>query len=132
MKDKTKPWTDFAGRDLTAAETLRTDSSMTNIVLYHCQQCVEKCLKALYEEHDLRVPRIHATLKLQADLRKAIPNLPILADNPDLEFIDGTYIDSRYPGGMGILPVGLPTLQESDRGIRIAHKVFESAMSLLE
>ncbi|HUI93298.1 MAG TPA: HEPN domain-containing protein [Chitinivibrionales bacterium] len=122
MKEKTRPWIEFAGRDLAAAEKLQADDTISSIVLYHRQQCIEKSIKALFEEHDLHVPRIHATLKLHSDIRQAVPSMPQFADNEDLEFIDNTYIDAGYPVGMGTLPVGLPSLKETSRGLVIARR----------
>ncbi len=132
MKAKTKPWMEFAGRDLVAADRLQTDNLVSNIVLYHCQQCIEKCIKALYEENDLHIPRVHATLKLLTDLQKAIPSVPVLADSQELEFIDNIYIDTRYPGAMGLLPMGQPTPKETNRGLLIARKVFEATGEFLK
>lgn len=125
MNAKTGAWMDFARRDLAAAERLESDQSFSNIVLFHCQQCIEKSLKALFEEHDLPVLRIHATLKLHAELRKAVPSIPCLAENEDFGFIDDVYLDSRYPGGRGMLPSGFPTRNETARGLRIARRVLE-------
>jgi HEPN domain-containing protein len=127
MKAKTRAWIDFARRDLAAAEKLDSDESFSNIVLFHCQQCIEKSLKALFEEHDLPVLRINATVKLHAELRKAIPSIPCLAENADFGFIDDVYLDSRYPGGRGMLPSGLPTRNETARGLRIARRVLAGA-----
>lgn len=59
MKEKTKAWLDFAARDIEAARKLADDEYLANVVLFHSQQCVEKCLKAVLEENDQNVPKIH-------------------------------------------------------------------------
>ena len=56
MKEKTALWLEFARRDIAAAERLAADAFLSNIVAYHAQQCVEKCLKALYEEKERAEP----------------------------------------------------------------------------
>lgn len=132
MKGKAGAWIEFARRDLAAAERLRDDDTLLNIVLYHCQQCIEKCLKALLEEHEIRIPRIHATVKLHSDVRKAVPAVPALASDEDLAFVDDVYLDSRYPGSLGLLPGGFPTAEESLRGLRIARSVLENVVHFFD
>jgi HEPN domain-containing protein len=56
MKKATKSWLDFAHRDLEAAKILVDNEYVSNVVLFHSQQCVEKCLKALLEENGVPVP----------------------------------------------------------------------------
>lgn len=75
MKENSKPWMDFARQDLLAAEKLQTDETLSNIALFHCQQCVEKSLKALYEENEKHIPRIHSTLKLTTDIAMLVPGI---------------------------------------------------------
>ncbi|MFC1826029.1 HEPN domain-containing protein [Thermodesulfobacteriota bacterium] len=53
MKASVKEWIDFAGIDLLAAERLCNDAKLVNVVCFHCQQCVEKSLKALLESNDI-------------------------------------------------------------------------------
>jgi hypothetical protein len=51
MKKGTKAWLDFAHRDLESSRLLVDREYVSNVVLFHAQQCVEKCLKALLEEN---------------------------------------------------------------------------------
>jgi len=53
-----KHWIDFADRDLEAAKSLLENEYLANVVLFHCQQCIEKCLKAILEENNVEVPKI--------------------------------------------------------------------------
>ena len=73
MKSGTKLWLDFADRDLEAARLLVDNEYLSNTVLFHCQQCVEKCLKALLEDNHIPVPRIHNVLKLHSLLKENAP-----------------------------------------------------------
>jgi HEPN domain-containing protein len=50
MKKGTMEWLEFAERDLEAARILLNSSQLANVVLFHSQQCIEKCLKAYLEE----------------------------------------------------------------------------------
>ena len=45
MKEQAKAWMEFAARDLEAARKLADDEYLANVVLFHSQQCIEKCLK---------------------------------------------------------------------------------------
>jgi len=36
----------------------------TNNVLFHCQQAIEKILKAILEEYEIHIPKIHSVIKL--------------------------------------------------------------------
>jgi len=131
MKDKTKPWIELASKDLIAAETLKNDESLNNLVLFHCQQSIEKSFKALFEENDLRIPRIHSTLKLYTDIMAAGLNINLLVKNEDLVFIDDVYLDTRYPGGTGLLPSGFPTNKEKSRGLEITRKILGDVKKIL-
>ena len=43
----------LADKDIKAAKKLVNDDYLANIVLFHCQQCIEKSLKAILEESNL-------------------------------------------------------------------------------
>ena len=70
MKKATRAWLEFAHRDLEAARLLAGNEYLSNAVLFHSQQCVEKSLKALLEENGVRVPHIHNIVKLSALLEE--------------------------------------------------------------
>jgi HEPN domain-containing protein len=59
VKEKTKQWVEFAERDLEGAKALLKEAHLANLVLFHSQQAVEKIFKAVLEDNDLDVPRIH-------------------------------------------------------------------------
>jgi len=77
MKRATEEWLDFADRDLEAARLLVDNEYVSNAVLFHCQQCVEKCLKALLEENDIPVPHIHHVVKLYSLLKERLRSLSL-------------------------------------------------------
>ena len=41
-------------------------------------------------------------------------------------------IDSRYPGDMGLMPYGKPTLKDAEEFNSLAKEVFEKACNCLE
>lgn len=65
MKQTTKDWLTVAEDDLLAAKTLASEDPLTNLVSFHCQQCLEKCFKAMIEEQDKPSIKSHDLLRLQ-------------------------------------------------------------------
>jgi HEPN domain-containing protein len=61
MKADTREWVKYAEEDFDAACTLMRSRKKisANLIGFHCQQCVEKYLKARLEEAGLQVPKIH-------------------------------------------------------------------------
>jgi len=130
MKGSTEAWLELAARDLRAAQRLVEDEYVANIVIFHCQQCVEKSLKALLEEAGVDVPRIHGIHRLSALVEdKAEYLLPLSEEEMDM--LDDVYIDTRYPGGLGLLPSGFPSKQEGERFLEIAERVYDAVREFL-
>jgi HEPN domain-containing protein len=121
MKETTKDWLTFAEEDLIAARTLSKDDRLTGMVSFHCQQCLEKCFKAVIEELDKTFLKSHDLLRLQ--LYAGIE----LSDQETflLSMINEVYIDARYPGDMGLLPHGKPTIPEVNEFIELCEKILE-------
>jgi len=46
--------------------------------------------------------------------------------------MDSLYIDSRYPGEMGLLPYGNPTLEDAKEFYDFALYIFNKVCSILE
>ena len=46
-------------------------------------------------------------------------------DDNILQLIDKLYIDSRYPGDLGLLPYGQPTLEDAKEFYESAQTVFD-------
>lgn len=122
MKKGTKVWLDFADRDLQAARLLVDSEYVSNVVLFHAQQCVEKCLKAPLEENGVLVPHIHSVVKLNSlVMEEAGRSLNL--DEDELDLVDAVYIDTRYPSGLGLLPSGFPTREVARQILGIAERV---------
>ncbi len=79
--DKVKSWIDKANNDLASAETLfKYSSEIRDTVCFHCQQAVEKYLKAWLIHLDVTFPRTHELTYLLDLLTK-------------IDDIDETYFD---------------------------------------
>ena len=130
MKKGTKLWLDFADRDLEAARLLADDEYVSNVVLFHAQQCVEKCLKALLEENGVLVPHIHSVVKLNSLVMEEA-GISLNLDEDELDLVDAVYIDTRYPSGLGLLPSGFPTREDARDILGIAEKVYKETSEQL-
>lgn len=126
MKPATKEWITFAEEDLLAAKRLSGDPRLTNIAAFHCQQCLEKCFKAVLEEVELPVIKSHDLIKL-----RSLSEIPMTIDEIRiLRVLNEVYIDSRYPGDLGLLPDGKPAISEVDVFIAIASSVLEKILAV--
>ena len=104
MKKQAEDWIALADKDLYAAEIMiKEDYSLTNIVAFHCQQAIEKYLKALLIENDIPLIRTHDLIRLNGMI-KEVKDLDI--DEEKLIMINEVYSDSRYPGELGLMPDG--------------------------
>ena len=130
MKKGTKVWLDFADRDLQAARLLVDDEYVSNVVLFHAQQCVEKCLKALLEENGVLVPHIHSVVKLNSLVMEEA-GISLNLDEDELDLVDAVYIDTRYPSGLGLLPSGYPTREDAREIFRIAERIYDETSKQL-
>ena len=121
MKNLTKDWIFMADRDLSAAEILsKDDYPLTNIVVFHCQQAIEKYLKAFLVENDIPIIKTHDLVRLNKIIQK-IKKLDI--DREKLALVNDVYSESRYPAEMGLLPDGMPTNKYAKEFIEYAKEV---------
>ena len=94
------PWIEKAENDFTAARFLaETMHPMpTEIVCFHCQQAVEKYLKAFLAYNDQEPPKTHDLIEL-AKLCNAF-NDDFLPLCPKCEYLVPFAVRTRYPGGI--------------------------------
>ena len=128
MKDVTKEWLQFAKSDLIVSQKSSDDEFLTNIVAFHCQQAVEKSFKALMEENGFKIPKIHNLVKLYSQLQDII-NFDINIDV--LNTLDNLYTSSRYPGNLGLMPDGPPTIKEINEMLLFANRIYEKILLIL-
>ena len=121
MKKQAENWILLADKDLRAAEIiLKDEHPLTNITAFHCQQAIEKYLKAFLIEKDIPVIKTHDLIKLN-DMVKEIKHLNI--DEKKLIIINEVYIESRYPGELGLMPGGIPTDEQAENFIKYAKEI---------
>jgi HEPN domain-containing protein len=129
MKASTRQWLEFAQTDLRSCENNLNDEFVTNVVAFHAQQTVEKAFKALIDEKGIRMSRIHNLTRLFA-LTESFIISPI--DETELEMLDNVYTSSRYPGEIGLLSTGKPTMKESKELYEIARRIYEILLQSIE
>ncbi|HLN75177.1 MAG TPA: HEPN domain-containing protein [Prolixibacteraceae bacterium] len=127
MKPITKEWLNAANDDLIAMEVMLGKEEITNMVAFHAQQAIEKSFKAIVEEFNLGKIRTHQLESLYAKI------LPFISgfNETILEELDTVYIEARYPGDLGLMPHGKPSIEEVELYYREALKIKEQVGALL-
>jgi HEPN domain-containing protein len=98
MTPAAREWVRCAEEDYDVAVTLlrRRTRTAANSIGFHCQQCVEKYLKARLEEARAGVPRTHDLIAL---LQLLLPMEPLWASfAPALRRLNDYAVKFRYPG----------------------------------
>lgn len=121
MKAITQNWLNYAEIDLQTCKKLLDDDFLTNSVAFHAQQTVEKCFKAIYEENNLKVPRIHNLMRLYDKITQFID---FTIDENILEKTDEVYTETRYPSDIGMMPDGKPGIEQAKELYNFADYFF--------
>lgn len=97
MKQVTQEWIDKAEGDYRATALLIAgDQPLLEASVFHAQQCAEKYLKALLQEHGIRFPRTHNLTVLARLSGPLVPSLAALDAN--LAELNVYAVETRYPG----------------------------------
>jgi len=122
MKKITEEWLKAAHDDLLVIEKIIDSEYLTHIVAFHAQQAIEKTIKAVMEETNIDIPKIHNLLTLFVRIED---NTSYTVDQDLLKTLDALYIDSRYPGDFGLLPNGKPDLKDAQIFFQEASQLYE-------
>jgi HEPN domain-containing protein len=98
MKPLTREWVMKAEEDFEVARRLSRSRSIPlwNAVCFHSQQCAEKYLKAVLQDNEKPIPKIH---HLPALLNLLIDHHPLWESMRDgLTLLGGFAVEFRYPG----------------------------------
>jgi len=115
-----KEWLKSASFDLENISYIIKVEHLSGVVAFHTQQAIEKSLKAYLAYKQIDIPKTH---KLQNLLGRV--DIEFEVDDNTLQLIDKLYIDSRYPGDLGLLPYGQPTLVDAKEFYESAQTVFD-------
>jgi HEPN domain-containing protein len=122
-----KEWLKAANDDLVLISNIIDNESLTHLVAFHCQQAIEKSFKSVLEYNTNNVPKRHDLLML-----KDLVFDQIEVKNEDmLEALNSLYTESRYPGDLGLLPEGKPTIKDAEAFYDFAKNIYTQANELL-
>ena len=99
------------------------------MVAFHSQQAVEKDLKGIIEEFEIGFVKIHNLERLLGIVRKQIS---FEVDLNIIKRLDEVYTSTRYPGDLGLLPTGKPTIQDAKELFDFADGFYRIVKELLE
>jgi len=121
MKSISNDWLKSAEPDLAIIRLIIHDETLTHQAAFHAQQAIEKSLKAIIEEYELSFIKTHSVRTLLGITETRI----LINANPDLVLmLDQLYIDARYPGEIGLLPFGKPSLKSAENLQKLAETIY--------
>jgi HEPN domain-containing protein len=123
MKKATREWVRKAEEDHQVVGRLAgADKPIHDAICFHCQQAVEKYLKALLEELGQFIPKTHDLNKLSGLLIPTYPGLK--AFRRAYPVLTRYAVDTRYPGRTA-------TKRQAISAARWADRVREACRTLL-
>jgi HEPN domain-containing protein len=121
MKKQVETWIQFAEKDMMTISEIIKNPNLTNIVTFHCQQAIEKYFKAFILEKEKPILKIHNLLTLYGTI-KEITDLKL--DEDLLSIVNDIYLESRYPGEIGLLDDGsMPTIEQANNFFSFAKEI---------
>lgn len=129
MRPITHEWLKAAWDDILVIESIINNELLSNMVAFHAQQAIEKTFKAVLEEKKENIPKTHDLLRLYQQI-KQIRDFQIDIDM--LRNVNEVYIDSRYPGDMGLLPNGKPSIEDANEFAVLARQIYDSVNRYLK
>ena len=126
LRELVLQWLSKAAADFDAAEQLCAQGDrFREIIAFHCQQAVEKYLKALLVRHQIEFPKTHDIAKLLD--RVATVNANMAESLRDADVLTPFGVDVRYPSDAPeLLPGGETEV------IDMARRVRDSVMTSLQ
>ena len=122
MKFITSEWLKSADDDINTIKAIIDDESLTHIVAFHSQQCIEKSFKAMVDEFELASQKIHNLITLNETISSVYQ---FDFDEDKLGLLNKLYLDSRYPGDLGLLPNGKPSIEVAKGFQELAKEIYE-------
>lgn len=128
MTKLVKDWLEFAQLDLHTIEKIIDDPTLTSIVAFHAQQCIEKSYKAIILKFTGEIPRVHSLISLNGTVRNF---LKVDVDIEIIKILNEIYIDSRYPSEIGMSGVNIPSVQTAKLFYKEANQIYKSIVEKL-
>jgi len=121
MKNETSDWLNSAKIDLGMIDKVIDDEFYIPAIAFHAQQVVEKSFKAMIIENDLDLIKTHDLERLWNIIKS---HIVLKFDLKMLKEIDQVYTTSRYPGNVGLMPYGRPTLEVVQEFYEFAKDIY--------
>jgi HEPN domain-containing protein len=113
MKKQVEVWIEFADKDILTVSEIIENPKLTNIAAFHCQQAIEKYFKAFILENEKPLMKIHNLMTLYGIIKEIID---FEFDEDLLSIINDIYLESRYPGGIGLWDAcPMPTVEQANK-----------------
>lgn len=129
MRDITQQWLNYAETDLRTCEEILSNDFLTNVVAFHSQQVAEKCFKAIIEENNLQLPRIHSLSRLYGTVQNIIT---FEVNQEMLQKSDTVYTTSRYPSDLGLIPDGKPSIDLAQQLYEFAKYIYYKTVETID
>jgi HEPN domain-containing protein len=123
-------WTFFADNDLLAAETLVDNAELSGETVFHCQQAVEKYLKAFLTKNNISFKKTHDLADLYSKIKEIRDwNIDVIK----LERLNDLYIEARYPSSTSFLADGsIPTQEKAKMFLEFAQSIAKIAKAEIQ
>jgi len=118
-------WIEKASRDIKSAEVLKENDCGNDMVAFHCQQAVEKLLKAYIIAKAGVIINSHSLIYLCKEAEKY--SLEFKKHIKDCAFVNQFYIETRYPADEPLIVSD----EEADECIFISKRIYEIVTNLL-
>ena len=122
MKEITSEWLKSAESDLILISKIIREENLSHLAAFHAQQAIEKSFKAIIEEFEIGQFKTHSLENLYEKVKDII-SLTFKTDL--LILLDQLYIDARYPGDMGLLPEGKPSLVDLQEFYELGLELYD-------
>lgn len=114
-----------AGNDLrSAADLIRSQTPATDVICFHCQQAVEKAIKALLVLHQIDFRKLHDIGQL-LELLRCSPTPPSDVQTHGLDSLTRFAVETRYPPGEA-------SPDEASRALELAKEFLEWVKGALD
>ncbi|NPA81177.1 MAG: HEPN domain-containing protein [Epsilonproteobacteria bacterium] len=121
-------WLKSAYSDILMMERALDSDFLTHMVAFHSQQAIEKSFKALIIYKNDSIEKTHDIFRLYLMVQNDIGDL----DETLIERINEIYIEARYPGSLGLLPYGKPTIDDSKEFYKFAKDIFDKVCKIID
>ena len=120
-----KDWIEKSYRDLKSAKILKEHDCGNDVVAFHCQQSVEKSLKAYLIVNGEGIVSGHSLIYLCKLSQKH--NIEFKKYIKDCGFLNQYYIETRYPADNPLIVSDY----ECDECIKIAEEIYKLIQNIL-